>query len=274
MAPPNFPQGMTLHTIGYSALKYPDLPAELNVPLNNQVGVLQRVRTGDQNHMIAQIASQYLPALLDYQTSNEPHLLDPSSPQYYFSTAICLLNFLSSNPDVCIRVAKRSAIIHDLVEKMLAPDFEVAMRECKRPAGPNGIPAATFEDDFGSILQFLSTILLYSDHLGTMHPRIEELIPKLRTWKQTYRRSTVRTISNASDRLVTQIQGLDPALISQMREMQAEGTLVCGFPSCGEKKNLNACGSCKIQRYCGQEHQKKDWRYHKVICGKGLEATQ
>lgn len=40
MAFPNFPQGMTLHSIGYAALKYPKLAEECRVPLNNQLGVV------------------------------------------------------------------------------------------------------------------------------------------------------------------------------------------------------------------------------------------
>jgi hypothetical protein len=159
MAPPNlFTQGMTLHTIGYAALKYPDLAPELEIPIGNQMGVLQRVPTSDQNHILAQIASQYLPALLAYQTSDAPHLHDPADPQYYFSSALVLLNFLTGNPDACIRIAKTAAIAHDIVEKLLAPDVEKKMKACPRVWG------ARFEDDFGSLLQFVSTMLLYPDH--------------------------------------------------------------------------------------------------------------
>lgn len=43
MATDLYPQGMTLHSIGYAALKYPELPPELPIPLGNQLGVLQRV---------------------------------------------------------------------------------------------------------------------------------------------------------------------------------------------------------------------------------------
>lgn len=128
MAPPNlYHQGMSLYTIGYAALKYPDLCPELPIPLGNQVGVLQRCPTSDQNHMIAQIASQYLPTLLAYQTSDDPHLHDSKDAQYYFSTALCLLNFLTGNPDICMRIAREPKITHDVVEKLLDPDFEKNM---------------------------------------------------------------------------------------------------------------------------------------------------
>jgi hypothetical protein len=43
MAADLYPQGMTLHSIGYAALKYPELPPGLPIPLGNQLGVLQRV---------------------------------------------------------------------------------------------------------------------------------------------------------------------------------------------------------------------------------------
>jgi len=222
-------------------------------------------------HMIAQIASQYLPALLEYQCSDDPLLNDKSSPQYYFSTAMCLLNFLTTNPDVCIRIAKHPTILHDTVEKLLAPDLEAAMQACDRSVrGP--FPPGSFEADFGSLLQFLSTILLYPDHLETLHPRIKELIPKLKIWKKKYKSSQIKTISNASSRLITQIQGMDRRLIAQMRDLQAT-SVVCGYETCGKSKDLTACAACKIQRYCGKEHQKKDWKYHKQICNKGLEGV-
>ncbi|KAG0646305.1 hypothetical protein D0Z07_8113 [Hyphodiscus hymeniophilus] len=247
MAPPNFPQGMSLHSIGYVALKFPSLAPELPVPLGNQVGLLQRISGEKQAQMIAQISSQYLKALLDYQSSDDPILNDQSSPQYWFSTALCLLNFLaSSNPDVCIRVAKHEKVFKDVVDKLLDPDVETKMRGVPRTAPP-GIPPAGFEEDFGTLLQFVSTILLYSDHITVPAPRLAELIPKLQSWKRTYKNSRVKTISNASDRLVGQIQGMDALMIAGMRQMQASAL-----------------------RYCGREHQKKDWKHHKLICEKGL----
>ncbi len=87
MAPPNFPNGMTLHSIGYAALKYPSLPPELPIPIDYQIGALQRVGSSSQNQMIAQIASQYLTALLEYLSSDCPHLQDESSPQAYLPGA-------------------------------------------------------------------------------------------------------------------------------------------------------------------------------------------
>jgi hypothetical protein len=236
-----------------------------------RVGLLQHQPPAAQNHMIAQIASQYLTALLEYQTSDEPTLHDPSLPQYYFSTAICLLNFLNNSPDVGKRIAAHPTLLNNVIEKLLAPDLVDRMKAVPRPGGAH-FPAATFDEDFGSILQFLSTILLYRDEMETLHPRIKELIPKLRIWKKTYRNSPVKTISNAADRLVDQIQGLDPKMIAMMRQMQ-EQKLVCGVSSCRVQgaSQLTVCGVCRIQRYCGKEHQKMDWKYHKHICNKGLE---
>lgn len=272
MAPPSFPQGMTLHSIGYAALKYPDVPPELGVPLNNQVGVLQRNGGDRQDHMIAQIGSQYLTALLEYQSSNDSYLHDPSSPQYYFSTAICLLNFLTTNPDVCVRIVKHPGVVHGVIENLLDPNVEAAMRACDRSVGPQ-FPPATFEDDFGSILQFVSTMLLYVDDPETLHPRIRELIPKCRSWSKTYKNSRVRTISNASSRMIMQIEGMDPTAKAQLKVMLAS-SLLCGYTGCGKRSDLTACAGCKVQRYCGKEHQKKDWKYHKHICNKGLEEAE
>ncbi|KUJ10814.1 uncharacterized protein LY89DRAFT_689418 [Mollisia scopiformis] len=271
MAPSNFPGPVTLYTIGYAALKYPSLPpAPVNVPLGDQVGLLQHQLPHAQNHQIAQLASQYLNALLTYQTSSDPALHDPSTPQYYFSTAICLLNFLNTSPDVCKRIASHPTLLHDVVEKLLANDVVEKMKAVPRPGGAN-FPAATFDDDFGSLLQFLSTVLLYIDDPSSVHERFQDLIPKLRAWKREFRGSRVRTISNAADRLVGQIQGTDATMLKLIRGMQ-DSSLVCGVQSCGVRgaAGLTVCGTCKIQRYCGREHQKADWKFHKHICDKGL----
>lgn len=66
---------------------------------------------------------------------------------------------------------------------------------------------------------------------------------------------------------------MDPFLISEMRKMQAQ-SLCCGKVGCRKKEGLIACGKCRIQRYCGQEHQKGDWKYHKKICVKGLVESE
>jgi hypothetical protein len=271
MAPPTFPNGMTLYNIGFAALKYPALPPPpINVPLGNIVGALQHVPSAAQNHMIAQIASQYINALIEYQTSDEPTLHDPSLPQYYFSTVLVLLNFLTTSPDVCKRIAAHPAVVNNVIEKLLAPDFVDQMKAVPRPGGAH-FPPATFDDDFGTLLQFVSTMLLYRAEMGSLHPRVDELIPKLREWKRTYRNSPVRTIKNASERLVGQIQGMDPTMIAMMRRMQ-ETSIVCGASSCRVtgSEHLTVCNGCKIQRYCGRDHQKADWKYHKHICHKGL----
>lgn len=154
MAPPSiYPQGMSLRSIGYAALKYPELSPELPIPVGNQIGVLQRVAVDEQNHMVAQIGSQYLPAFLSYQTSDDPYLHNPNDAQYYFSSVLNVLNFLTGNPDICVRIAKERKTTHDVVEKLLDPDIEKNMKPCERLMG------ARFEDDLGSMLQFVSTNL-------------------------------------------------------------------------------------------------------------------
>lgn len=35
---------------------------------------------------------------------------------------------------------------------------------------------------------------------------------------------------------------------------------------CGKMDNLMICGGCKRTWYCGKEHQKYDWKYHKKKC--------
>lgn len=252
-------------TIGYAALKYPDLPEELPIPLGNQLGVLQRTPLPVQIRLMTQVASQYLDALLEYQYSDAPHLSDPKSAQFYFSDALALLNWLTSNPDVAVRVAKHPKVIHDVVEKLLRPNLEKEMKACKpRPMG------GTMEADLGLMLQFVSTVLMRSDHMPVSppHPRMQELVPLLSGWKRTYRG---KYISKVSERLANQIGQLDAfdSTVAAAKELQNDN-IVCGYLQCENKKDMNACGQCKLTRYCCVEHQKKDWGSHKKICNKGL----
>ncbi|KAL2067331.1 hypothetical protein VTL71DRAFT_1756 [Oculimacula yallundae] len=270
MAPPNFPNGLDLYTIGYVTLKYPELAPGIPVPLGNIVGAMQHQPMAAQTHQVSQIASQYLDALIAFETTDETTLHDKSSPQYYLSNAALLLNFLTTSPDVCKRIAAHPTLTNTLIEKMLDPDFHDGMRDCVRPA-LGSFPPAGFHEDFGSVLQFLSTLLLYKAEMPALHPRIKELIPKLKVWKKDYRNSHVKTIRNVCDRMTGQINGLDPEMLAMMRKFQ-EDALTCGVASCGVKgtTDLTVCGTCKIQRYCGRDHQKADWKYHKHICNKGL----
>jgi len=264
-----FPQGMTLHSIGYAALKYPELPPELPVPLGNQVGVLQRSPLPQQIRAMTQVASQYLPALLEYQYSDAPELHDPSNAQYYFSNPFCLLNYLASQPDVAIRLSKHPRILHDTIDKLLMPDIEEKMKACQSTR----IGGATFEADFGSMLQFVSTLLLRKSLIvgndDSVHPRIHELSPQLRAWKRKYRG---QYIGKVSDRLADQIENPDRDV--EMVRAQQDAMTVCGYILCSNNRDMLACGNCKIQRYCSQEHQKKDWKNHKHICNKGLVETE
>lgn len=40
---------------------------------------------------------------------------------------------------------------------------------------------------------------------------------------------------------------------------------------CGHTDKLYSCSRCKLIFYCSKEHQKKDWKKHKINCGKSLE---
>jgi len=69
---------------------------------------------------------------------------------------------------------------------------------------------------------------------------------------------------------VDQIRG-DSLMAQGVRMFQMQ-SLRCGYVHCGHRgaEGLTACSACRIQRYCSKEHQKKDWRHHKLICNKGL----
>lgn len=210
---------------------------------------------------MAQVASQYLNTLLEYQYSDALHLHDPTNAQYYFSDPLALLNWLSSQPDTALRLAKHPRLVSDLVEKLLDPDVEKKMIACERRWG------GTFEADLGLLLQFLSTLLLRSESIDdSVIPRIQELLPILRGWQRKYRD---KYIGKVSERLGDQIEKPDPATASLVKAGQND-YLVCGYILCGNKKDMNACASCRIQRYCNVDHQKADWKNHKKICNKGL----
>ncbi|XP_071962286.1 egl nine homolog 1-like isoform X2 [Antedon mediterranea] len=56
-----------------------------------------------------------------------------------------------------------------------------------------------------------------------------------------------------------------------VRDIQKEGNdgvEVCSVHLCNAMSNLRLCGQCKIARYCCKEHQKLDWKRHKVQCMK------
>ena len=256
---------MTLHSIGYAALNYPDLPEELPVPLMNQLGALQHSPPKPtQARAMAQVASQYLPTLLEYLSSDAPVINDQSSAQYYCSAAYALTNWLTSNPDVAARVAKEQKLFTATIDKLLLPDIVEKMKACSRnPA------ETTFEADFGSMMQFVSTLLLYPENLPTPpHPRINELVPMLRGWSRKYMGGYIGTVS---DRLADQIASPDPITSMIVRGAQVD-QLLCGYSGCSKSTGMELCGACKLQRYCCTEHQKKDWKYHKHICNKGLVA--
>lgn len=208
---------------------------------------------------MVQIASRFLPAFFAYQTSSDPHLNDETDAQYWFSSVLCVLNFLSSNLDVGRKMAKEGTIVAGVIDKLLDPDVERKMKACERRMG------ARFEDDFGSMLQFVSTLMLYS---STLSPRTQELVPRCKEWEGRYRGKFIQKVSQ---RLRGQIEEIDPFYVGMVKAMQKE-TLVCGVAECRvlEKEGLVACARCTMQRYCGGEHQKKDWKWHKAICTKGL----
>ena len=40
----------------------------------------------------------------------------------------------------------------------------------------------------------------------------------------------------------------------------------CHFGWCRMESQLKKCGGCGLARYCSQEHQIADWKYHKMQC--------
>lgn len=42
---------------------------------------------------------------------------------------------------------------------------------------------------------------------------------------------------------------------------------------CGKMENLLRCGRCRSSFYCSKEHQRQDWKKHKLICRGGGTAA-
>lgn len=38
---------------------------------------------------------------------------------------------------------------------------------------------------------------------------------------------------------------------------------------CGKMENLLRCGRCRSSFYCSKEHQRRDWKKHKLVCQSG-----
>ncbi|XP_067391847.1 egl nine homolog 1 isoform X2 [Emydura macquarii macquarii] len=42
---------------------------------------------------------------------------------------------------------------------------------------------------------------------------------------------------------------------------------------CGKMENLLRCGRCRSSFYCSKEHQRQDWKKHKLVCRSGAAAA-
>ncbi len=40
----------------------------------------------------------------------------------------------------------------------------------------------------------------------------------------------------------------------------------CGIAECGVTADLKVCTTCRLRNYCCKEHQKADWKVHKLYC--------
>ncbi|CAM9984927.1 unnamed protein product, partial [Heterosigma akashiwo] len=41
---------------------------------------------------------------------------------------------------------------------------------------------------------------------------------------------------------------------------------VCGRPTREDGRPLLKCSRCRLATYCGQDHQRQDWKNHKRAC--------
>lgn len=98
-----------------------------------------------------------------------------------------------------------------------------------------------------------------------VHPRLNDLSTRLRTWRTKYRGTY---IGKVSDRLLNQITISDMDLAA-VRE-QHDAYKGCGYILCENTQDMLAWANCRIQLYCSPEHRRKDWKNHEHICNKGL----
>lgn len=255
--PVQYPQGITLHSLGYAALKSPELAPELPIPFSTQLGVLQRSPMEAQQRMMAQIGSQYLPALLEHECGNDAASdLSASSGAPRFSDAMTLINYLSSNPDIAGHLWKHPTIFQNILDKLLIPEIDTIWSE----------------NSLGSALQFISTLLIQDseEKAMTVYPGLKELPPHLRTYLRKYRG---KYVAKVSERLKDQLKSANPTMKKMILEV-TRSQLRCGYVMCSNNEDMRLCGSCGVQRYCCPEHQKKDWKFHKTICIKGLVENE
>ncbi|KAJ7650612.1 hypothetical protein FB45DRAFT_888251 [Roridomyces roridus] len=127
---------------------------------------------------------------------------------------------------------------------------------------------AFYQSALGSAAQLLCTVCTHyinePDRSKVVSKEIQmKLGPILVVWAARY---MGEFLGDVSARLVAFMTAsvVDDAF-NQVRRA-SKNWQVCGLPSCSVKKDLKVCARCQTVRYCKTEHQRADWKIHKMYC--------
>lgn len=65
---------------------------------------------------------------------------------------------------------------------------------------------------------------------------------------------------SGENRIPSYLQGTQQGTVQQMRQFQHQCRI------CGVSEGLRRCSRCQLAYYCSQDHQRTDWRLHKLEC--------
>lgn len=65
---------------------------------------------------------------------------------------------------------------------------------------------------------------------------------------------------SGENRIPSYLQGTQQGTVQQMRQFQHQCRI------CGVSEGLRRCSRCQLAYYCSQDHQRMDWRLHKLEC--------
>ncbi|XP_065073253.1 egl nine homolog 1 [Ochlerotatus camptorhynchus] len=65
---------------------------------------------------------------------------------------------------------------------------------------------------------------------------------------------------SGENRIPSYLQGTQQGTVQQMRQFQHQCRI------CGISEGLRRCSRCQVAYYCSQDHQRTDWRLHKLEC--------
>eukprot|EP00299_Pterocystis_sp_00344_P018407 c9187_g1_i1.p1 GENE.c9187_g1_i1~~c9187_g1_i1.p1 ORF type:complete len:467 (+),score=105.02 c9187_g1_i1:39-1439(+) len=100
---------------------------------------------------------------------------------------------------------------------------------------------------------------------------LREDIAYLNLFQSQHSRMFVRPLAQFADAFV----GKGPAKWSQF--LPTLNSDCCAFVGCAQVESnsrFGRCSACKRVKYCSGEHQKSDWKHHKVVCLKSTHLTQ